>query len=349
MIQAFSAYSSAAGSTRVRLTDWFAFLGLRPTHHSFAGTSDNRPRTLLRNARAGFVAHRRLSRINVAGDTVIISREASPLSRGGTEERILREARHSVYDFDDALFVKTSAARSLVAGTDKCRRSCNAADTVVVGNEFLADWATNHGQDVRLIPSCIDPDSYRARDKIPPVQNPPRLVWIGSRSTEKHLGSILPALRVLHHETGVRLTVISAPGPSKSLDSEEYVDRIPWDSVDFAQQLTQADIGLAPLPDTPFNRGKCAYKLLQYAATGLPVVGSPVGANAVALDRFQGHAATSLDDWVNGLRDLIGESEKDRCRRSAASLAGVRRHYSFQAWESDWVNVLGASALLDVS
>ena len=114
------------------------------------------------------------------------------------------------------------------------------------------------------------------------------------------------------------------------------MDRVVWSPATFAGALTSADVGLAPLHDDPFARGKCAYKLLQYAATGLPMVGSPVGANQLALDRFSGWSATSRDEWVDALTEAVSAPADLRADRGARAVAGVQEHYSFDAWADEW-------------
>jgi glycosyltransferase involved in cell wall biosynthesis len=109
-----------------------------------------------------------------------------------------------------------------------------------------------------------------------------------------------------------------------------------WTPTSYAVQLASGDIALAPLNDDPFARGKCAYKVLPYAATGLPMVGSPVGANHLALERFSGWAATSHDDWVDALGEAIDSSADARAVRGTQGMSAVRTHYSFDAWSDEW-------------
>jgi glycosyltransferase involved in cell wall biosynthesis len=105
--------------------------------------------------------------------------------------------------------------------------------------------------------------------------------------------------------------------------------------------LAGADVAIAPLDDSPFSRGKCAYKLLQDAATGLPVVGSPVGANRLALQRFAGVAVDQGGDWCDALTQVLEEPVKRRRDRGLTALAAVREHYSFEVWEASWLGATG--------
>ncbi|MDQ1484258.1 MAG: hypothetical protein QOF35_2334, partial [Actinomycetota bacterium] len=95
--------------------------------------------------------------------------------------------------------------------------------------------------------------------------------------------------------------------------------------------------------DTPYSRGKSAYKLLQYAAAGLPIVGSPVGANELALERFQGLQARSLDDWSQALLQVVTDAPALREVRARAGLSAVAAHYSFGAWEAQWCKAAGVT------
>jgi len=96
-----------------------------------------------------------------------------------------------------------------------------------------------------------------------------------------------------------------------------------------------------PLEDTPFARGKCAYKLLQYAAAGLPAVGSPVGANRQALERFDGFAPATGAEWYTAIESLLGATTAERSRLGATARTAVEEHYSFDAWEPEWRRAIG--------
>jgi len=96
------------------------------------------------------------------------------------------------------------------------------------------------------------------------------------------------------------------------------------------------DIGIMPLPDTLWTRGKCGYKMLQYGACGVPFVGSPVGANQEIISRLGQVSATTSDDWLDRLLDLIGLQESARRERGVAARRGVQDSYSYSAWQERW-------------
>ncbi|MGZ4519065.1 MAG: glycosyltransferase [Mycobacteriaceae bacterium] len=338
-----SVYGNNAPSTRVRIADWLDHLGLSADTLSYAGLPNLRPSTVIRQiprVLAAEVATRRQA--SRKRDLLVMSREASPFSHGAVEERFLRSAAHSVYDFDDALFEDGAGCRAIYGRPAKCRRGVSTADVVIAGNDFLADWAAQHSRDVRIIPSCIEPSTYQVKESWAVGERPPVIVWLGSPSTEAYVEQVAPELRRVNAMTGARLRLISAPGPTTPA-LRGIVDRVPWDLDTMPRLLASADVAIAPLDDSPFSRGKCAYKLLQYAASGLPIVGSPVGANELALKQFDGIAVGARESWSDALLGLLGETDDRRARRGRTAVEQVRGNYSFQAWTSEWVRAVGVS------
>lgn len=336
-LHAISSYGPTASSTRVRLNDWFRFLEIDATSHHYAGLNNNRPASIVANSVAVMRAEIALRRLDLTGQRLIVSREASPFSQGDIEERLLHRAVHGVYDFDDALFEDQSAFRHLLGTHDKCQRAIAAADVVIAGNENLADWAGQYSKDVRVIPSCVDPRDYQPKTEWSIKADVPALLWLGSPATEEYVAQIAPALLEVNRRTGAVLTLISGPNDNPDLAAlNQMIHRIPWNIATFAAQMANADVAIAPLDDTPYSRGKCAYKLLQYAAAGLPIVGSPAGANKLALQRFDGLAACSMDDWVQGLLQVVTDAPAQRAARGTAGRTAVNMHYSFDAWKPQW-------------
>lgn len=334
-VDAFSTYSLTAGSPRVRLADWFSHEGVSARWHTYASTRDVRPGTMVRHPWAVMTAELRLRSQRAAG-TVIVSREASPWSLGEVEARLLSRAAHGVYDVDDALFDDPSPIRTLMRFDRKWQRMLRAADVVIAGNDYLAERAARDARDVRMIPSCVAPDDYLMKtDWL--IGATPRVVWLGSPATEHYLVELVPALARLSSRTGARLRLISGPAPNPSLDSiTSITDRVPWDPRTVAGELAAADVAIGPLDDSLYARGKCAYKLLQYAASGLPMVASPVGANALALQRFDGVAVDRPSEWADALEAVIVESADRREQRGRVAARAVREHYSFDRWSADW-------------
>lgn len=336
-----SSYGPAAASTRVRLLDWLRVLDLEAETWDYAGTADVRPATLARHPAAVLRAEARLlrARRRPAPERLLISRSMGPFTGGRVESSMLRRAGWGVYDFDDALYADTRGGIHRVFGESAVwEPAVRSADLVIAGSPHLAEAAAALAADVEVIPSCVDPDDYVHKQgySLGPV---PRLIWMGSPSTERYLEMVGPALLRVHRLTGARLTLVSA-GQRPLGELEAMTDRVQWAGPASHALLAEADCGIMPLPDTPLARGKCAYKLLQYAAAGLPTVASPVGVNADVIEQLAGQAATDLDSWVDATVDLLRASDSDRRARGLAARAGVERHYSFAAWSGAFLRAL---------
>lgn len=340
---AFSAYGRGGASTRVRLLDWLDHLGAHAEIHSYRGTSSNRPVDVARDPLGIARAEAALRRLDVSDAIVLLSREASPFSRGGLEEGLLRRASRGVFDLDDAIYLPVSGPRRLFDPAGKAARIAVAADVVIAGNDVLATWASAHNRDVRVIPSCIEPDDYAMKASWA-IGEKPRLVWLGSPSTEQYLVPLLPALAELNARLGARLTIISGPAGNPALAAVDgMVDRVAWSPESTSTEVARADVAIAPLTDSPWSRGKCAYKLLQYAAAGLPIVGSPVGANSLALERFDGLAVTDHADWLEAIEGLVQEPVNRRQSRGKTARQAVTDHYSFSRWAEPWAEAAGVA------
>lgn len=340
---AVTPYGRGAGSSRVRVFSWADRMGDPPTVHDYIGANRASPRLLVRRTRDVLRAERDLRRLASGGaDWLMLHREASPLSRGGLEVDLVRSAGFSVYDFDDALNADVGEGppwRRLAPKAPKAEAAVRAVDRVVAGNEVLADWASSLARDVVVVPSCVDVPRYRPKLEHA-VGDPPRLMWIGSRDNEPMLVTIAPALLELHRTTGARLTVIGDP-TSEVPGLEHLVDRVAWSERAQHEALAEGDVGIMPLVDDPYSRGKCGYKLLQYAAAALPSVASPVGTNATILAGLGLPGARTTDEWYDTLSALIAGSVEDRARLGSAARDNVARAYSFDSWEARWLSAVG--------
>jgi len=227
-----------------------------------------------------------------------------------------------MYDFDDAITYKAGAAGG---GPDRTRlrrfrRTVRRAGRVIAGNAVLADHAAAAGAAaVEIIPTGLDVSRYAVNVRRQDT-DVFRLVWIGSRSTLKQLAMLRSALEAIGRSVpNVVLRVIAdAPLSVGGL----AVENVPWARGTEAALLASADAGIAPMPDTPFTRGKCGFKVLQYMAAGLAVITSPVGVNAEYVeDARTGLWARTDADWVRAVKTLADDSAL--CRRMGAE--GRRR------------------------
>jgi glycosyltransferase involved in cell wall biosynthesis len=341
-LYAVTPYGRNGPSSRVRVFEWLDRVECPVAVSGYISHHNADPLELARHPVAVATAERRLRRIAAERPPrLLLHREASPLSRGALERRLLTSAGFSVYDFDDALQVdwgEGGLLRRLAPKAPKALLAVQHADRVIAGSPVLVDWASQHNDDVVLIPSCVSLASYRRKTDYA-LSDPPRLGWIGSAGNEGYLRIIAPALHEVHRRTGARLTLIGTTRPSLG-DLEPLIDRLRWSEATQAEVLAELDVGLAPLPDNPYTRGKCGYKLLQYAAAGTPLVGSPIGVNREILAKLA-MPAPEADDWATAILDLLNRSAEARATAGARARDVVHADFSYEAWLSRWREAVG--------
>ncbi|UCE99068.1 MAG: glycosyltransferase family 4 protein [Planctomycetota bacterium] len=213
-----------------------------------------------------------------------------------------------IYDFDDAIMYNPKApeANSL-SHFIPFRRTVGLANAVIAGNSYLAEHAKRFNPNVEILPTGLDTNAYKQLAN-PQNDGKIRLVWIGSKSTLRYLTEIGAALEEISSRfDNVILRLICDDFPDLQ---NITVEKRLWSKESEAMDLATSDIGLAPLPDNRFTKGKCGFKILQYAAAGLPIVASPVGVNTRYIQQgSNGFLAHSDSDWVNHLSQLINEPE----------------------------------------
>jgi glycosyltransferase involved in cell wall biosynthesis len=217
-------------------------------------------------------------------------------------------ARHIIYDFDDAvMFDDQNPERYSPKRQRSFERTVKLADIVLAGNAYLAEKALAFNCNVHVLPTGLATSDYRcetSREKDGII----RLVWIGSQSTLPYLAEIRPALEKIGEKyDNVVLRMIC----DNFFDLKQMkVEICPWALNTQGPDLALSDIGLAPLPNDPFTRGKCGFKILQYASAGLPVVASPIGVNAdLVRDGVNGIVAGNIQQWVDAISSLIEDKQ----------------------------------------
>jgi glycosyltransferase involved in cell wall biosynthesis len=181
---------------------------------------------------------------------------------------------------------------------------CRGSTLVTAGNAVLAERARAAGGQCVVVPTPVDATAYPAR---PPQPRSGRvLVWVGMPGNVQYLAALRPVLaRLAERVPGLTLRIVSSVFPDWD---DVRVERVAWSPAVEKEALVSADIGLMPLADDEFTRGKCAFKLLQYMAAGLPCVASPVGANREVLqDGRSGFLAATPDDWTRALSKLLAD------------------------------------------
>jgi glycosyltransferase involved in cell wall biosynthesis len=206
-----------------------------------------------------------------------------------------------IFNYDDAILFnnKGIATRTHV---QRFRRSLRAADVVLVGSSYLAQLAAPYHDNIRILPLGLHTTKYGRDAK--QQDGKIRLVWVGRPVTLGYIELLRPVIREL---AGQYPNLVLRLVCEEFLDIEGVaIEKIRWTPKMRYRALAEADIGLAPLPDNPFTRGKCTFKVLEYSASGLPVVASPVGTNVDHVkDGITGYLAATPDQWMEKLRSLL--------------------------------------------
>jgi glycosyltransferase involved in cell wall biosynthesis len=252
-------------------------------------------------------------------DAVFVQKGVFPGLYSGFEQRMAAR-KPIVFDFDDAIWLpRVGGSRALRAlhRESAVQDILRCAAAVIAGNNFLADYATRFNRQVTVVPSSIDPAAYSH------VANSNVVGWIGSRTTLPYLKPLRPVFESL----GIKPRVIASGDPTQLGFEAEFR---PWRLETEMEELSQFGIGIAPLPDSPWERGKCGVKILQYMACGIPVVASPVGVNAqIVVDGVNGFLAKNNEEWTTALRTLFADSNQ-RQRLGAAGREAVEKSFTVQ-------------------
>jgi glycosyltransferase involved in cell wall biosynthesis len=280
-----------------------------------------------------------------APDVWLVQREAFFLGNQWAEWMATQRAP-VVFDFDDAIWIRAiSAANSRYAwlkNVDKIGRIAALADTVLAGNQYLADWAAGHASRVQVVPTCVDTDHFRP----PPVRaahGPVVIGWSGSPSTIDHLRPLLPVLERVTRHFGPRVSV-RVMGDPAFVHEPMGLRGEAWTPEAELALLQRMDIGLMPLPDDEWTRGKCGLKGLVAMAVGAATVMSPVGVNpAIVRHGDNGFLAATDDDWFDVLSRLVDDAAL-RARIAATGRQTVIDDYSVARWAPTLADVLEAAA-----
>ncbi len=276
-------------------------------------------------------------------DLIWIEKEALPFVPGWLEVLLLGGRTSYVLDYDDAVFHNYDRhSRRLVRtllGT-KYDRVMRGSALVVAGNAYIAERARRSGAArVETVPTVVDLDRYPTVERYDADEI--AVGWIGTPVTAKFLNVVPPILSQLRPDERVRFVAIgSGPLPWAT----DRVEVAPWSSETEVARLRSLSIGIMPIPDNPFERGKSGLKLLQYMAVGLPVVASPVGVNREIVEQgVNGFLCETTDEWVTAIRALAADAGL-RQRMGQAGRRKVEALYSLQASAPRMASLLRCAA-----
>jgi glycosyltransferase involved in cell wall biosynthesis len=273
-----------------------------------------------------------------AGTALVLQRV---LPRPADLDRLRAAYRHVIFDIDDAIYTvppdlesprllreAKRAARLLLRGSPDASsrkrplvQALLRVDACVVGNGILGDFVRRHARRVVEIPTTVDPLPE------PPASrpDPPVLVWHGILDNLRYMSILRESLRTVAQEVDFRLRIIAS---ETWRDSPVPVEFVPWSPEALREGLSNASVGLAPLTDAAWTRGKCAFRSIQYGGYGLPSVASPVGiTDEVVVHGKTGFLARTAKEWEDALRRLLTDSSLV-AQMGAAALEHIRAHYS---------------------
>ena len=262
-------------------------------------------------------------------DLVIAYGDLLPYLPSFIERKLLKVP--FIYDCDDAFFLKYRNRRLRLFQpflADKIDRLMAAAEGVTAGNAWLANYARGFNTNVSVLPSVVDTDQFR------PCTYPQSkfsgssftVGWIGSPSTAPYLRLLIEPLKLLARERPVCLIVVGGPAPE--IAGVEVIER-PWSLEHEVSVIQGFDVGVMPLPNNLWTRGKCAYKLIQCMACAVPVIASKVGANLEVVPTECGLLVDSSHEWVEAFRKLASDKLL-RQRMGTAARQWVEQHYSLR-------------------
>jgi glycosyltransferase involved in cell wall biosynthesis len=254
---------------------------------------------------------------------------------------IRRKSSKILFDLDDAIMYRSSRSphpHSLSRWL-KFRWMVRGSDVVTVGNQFLKGEVlkVDRQKKVFVIPTCIDPNLYPHKKKI---SNRPEIIlgWIGTKGNLRYLKKLEPVFETLHQRfPQVKLKIVS--NDFYDFPSLPVVKK-PWKLEDENEDLISFDIGLMPLNDDLWSRGKCGLKIIQYLSVGVPVVCTPIGINSdIVQEGETGFWATNHQEWVDHLSTLIQDPDL-RHQMGFKGIETVEREYSLAVTSKKFFDVL---------
>lgn len=267
-----------ASSTRYRALQYFALLrqaDFAPKHLTISGGMLPFIKALYQASQA---------------DVVVLIRKTFPYPLFWLLRKCCKKL---IFDFDDAIFCNSDGSKSTTR-MKRFAQTVQASDEIFAGNRYLAKTAERYQANTSVIPTSVDTKRYDLNTQ----KNQPNftLVWIGSRSTQKYIAGILPSIE--HAAEKIPYLTLKIIADFSLSSTAVQIENIAWSEATEAKAIYECDIGLAPLPADDWTKGKCALKVLQYMAAGLPVITSPTGANAEVIKHLNhGYYAKDAAEW----------------------------------------------------
>lgn len=257
-------------------------------------------------------------------DLTFVYRELMPHGINHAIPLIAAQAPY-VFDFDDSVFLPTQKGwRGLISSPASTSKVVAGAKVVFAGNAYLANYAKQFSDRVEVLPTVVDTARYRPIDK--PERRVPLIGWIGSYTTAPYLDRLLPMLDALAKDAAFKLRIVGSPRTVRLQNVD--VECPPWSAATEHTFFQDLDLGLYPLTDDAWSRGKCGFKAIQYMACEVPSVVSPVGVvREIVRDDIDGLWASSLEEWREAIIRLLQDAQL-RSDMGKSGRARVEKYYS---------------------
>jgi glycosyltransferase involved in cell wall biosynthesis len=234
--------------------------------------------------------------------------ESFPYLFGFMERLVFLAGKPVIYDFDDAIFHQYDSHKNPIVRFllgKKLQGLLRGSTLAICGNAYLQNYARQFCKNTIIIPTVVDTDYFRPASR--KAKNKQVIIgWIGSPSTWVYVKPLVPLLSRLATELNLTIRVIGAGPQAESPPHFEFAE---WSEATEVSEIQNMDIGIMPLPDKQWARGKCGYKLIQYMACGVAVVASPVGVNSdIVQPMINGFLVTSEAEWESALRKLVADA-----------------------------------------
>ncbi|TAH20572.1 MAG: glycosyltransferase family 1 protein [Cytophagales bacterium] len=279
-------------------------------------------------------------------DFIFIHREAAPIFPPIFEFLIARVFKKKIiFDFDDAIWLPNTSEQNSISAFlkfhQKTSYTCRWAWKVSAGNAYLCEYARNYNPNVCLNPTTIDTNLHKIAHTTASNKVRERLAvgWTGSHSTLKYLYFLVPILQAIEREYPIDFLVISNQKPDFQIDSLKFIK---WDKKTEIQDLSAIQIGVMPLTDDEWAKGKCGFKALQYMSLGIPALVSPVGVNTeIVKSEENGFLCSTEEEWKSTLIRLIADSDL-RKKIGENAKQTIENKYSVRANEQNFLSLFAS-------
>lgn len=274
-------------------------------------------------------------------DLVFIYREAVMFGSIWFEKKFKKAGAKIILDFDDAIWLmdisESNKNLKWLKKPEKTADIVRISDMVFVGNSFLQAYALNFNKNVRVVPTTIDLKNFTKSTDYKSNKKQVCIGWTGSSTTLKHFETIIPVLKQLEEKYAdkIKIKLIS----DVNIDCKAInIDFCRWNKETEVHDLCELDIGIMPLPDDEWSKGKCGFKGLQYMSLEIPAVMSAVGVNTeIISDEVNGFLVRNEIEWIEKLSRLI-DSEELRIRLGKSGRKTVEERFSFESQKQKYLD-----------